>query len=295
MKIVPPIAVTPDNLTSNVPITETEWTAGTYTLGQQRYVGTDLYEVLVASTTDEPTAGAAKTSPTWVKVGKINRYKMFDFSIGDATTKSGDIIVGITPNFVANAVALFEVAATSIQVTVTDPIAGLVYDKTVTLSEYTGINNYYSYFFEPYALATDAIFLDLPNYSAAEIEITISNTSAQTKVGEVVIGRIQTLGVTLMDIQLGIQDYSRKERDQFGKVSIVERRFAKTVNYGVFLENGQVNSTYRLLAQYRATPVLYVGDENKPETALLGFYRDFNVLRSGPSTSEMTLEIEGLV
>ena len=297
MIIVPPIEVTPANLTaSNVSITETAWTAGTYSTGDQRYVGTDLYEVVaMPSTTDEPTAGAAANPPTWILVGKINRYRMFDFAIGQATTRASSIEVTIDPGQVANAVALFELSgADTVQVEVTDPVEGLVYDETVTLADYTGINNFYSYFFEPYAVAREASFFDLPNYTDATITITIAG-SGDVSVGEVVIGRQRNLGTTLINTSIGIEDFSRKERDEFGVFRIVERRFSKLGNFDVFLENGQVNGALRTLADFRATPTLYVGNVLQPETQILGFYRDFSVLRSGPITSEMSLEIEGIV
>lgn len=297
MIIVPPIEVTPANLTAtNVAITETAWTAGTYTTGTQRYVGTDLYEVVATpSTTDEPTAGAAANPPTWILVGKINRYRMFDFAIGQATTRTSPIEVTITPGQVVNTVALFEFAgADTVQVKVTDPVDGLVYDETVSLVDNTGINNFYAYFFQPYASATEANFFDLPNYSDATVTITITGAGT-VGVGETVIGRARTLGVTLMNTTIGIEDFSRKKRDDFGVFRIVERRFAKLGNFDVFLENNQINAALRTLAEFRATPALYVGNVTQPETYILGFYRDFSILRSGPITSEMTLEVEGLV
>ena len=114
--------MTATELTSNVAITETEWTAGTYATGVERYVGTDIYEVVATpDTTDEPVAGAAKETPTWIKIGKINRFKMFDFIIGEATEVADSPIIA-TVNFpvVVNSVALFEVDATAVQVEVSD-------------------------------------------------------------------------------------------------------------------------------------------------------------------------------
>ena len=48
------------------------------------------------------------------------------------------------------------------------------------------------------------------------------------------------------------------------------------------------------LAKVRATPTVYIGNTEMPETVTLGFYKDFSTLRTGPNSSEMTLEIEGL-
>lgn len=295
MIIVPPIEVTASNLvSSSVAISETAWTAGTYNAGDQRYVGTDLYEAL-STTTDEPTAGVAANPPTWLLVGKINRFRMFDFGIGSVTSDTGPIIVEIEPGQVANAVKLFEIAgADTVQVEVTDPVGGLVYDETIDLADYTGINNFYAYFFEPYRKADEAAFFDLPNYTDATITITIDGPGT-VSVGETVIGRQQRLGVTLINTSIGSENFSRKERDEFGVFRIVERRTAKLGNFDVFLDNNQVNNAIRTLNQFFVQPALFVGEVSQPETQILGFYRDFSVLRSGPITSEMSLEIEGIV
>lgn len=296
MKIIPPLIVTPTELTSNVAITETEWTAGTYETGVERYVGTDLYEVVaVPDTTDEPTEGAAKDPPTWIKLGKINRFKMFDFIIGEATeVAEGPIEVTVNFPVVVNAVGLFEVDATTVQVVVTDGV-DVVYDKTETLIDFTGVNNWFQYFFRPYAVKNNVTFLDLPAYAGADIKVTASKSAGAVAIGEMIVGRMQEIGTTLINFSFGIEDFSRKERDTFGNFTIVERRFAKTANYDLFLDNNQVNSTFAALASVRATPAVYIGSEDMPETITLGFYRDFSTLRTGPVSSEMSLEIEGLV
>lgn len=298
MKILPPIDVTPANLTSNVAITETEWAAGTYNTGDQRYVGTTLYEVVASpSTTDEPTAGVLADPPTWIEVGAINRFKMFDQIIGDATEQSaGDIVVTVdSGSSLVNGVALFELVGNTVQVTVTDATEGVVYDETRDLLDDTGIADWYAYFFNPIVSATEAVFTDLPAYVGAGIGITVSAGGNDTAIGEAVLGTVADLGITLADFELGIEDFSSKERDEFGRFTIVERRFAKLANYDVVLANNQVNATFRALASVRATPVVYIGSDQKTETVVLGFYRYFSVLRTGPFTSEMTLEVEGLV
>jgi hypothetical protein len=296
MRIIPPFTVTPDELTSNVAITETEWTAGTYATGVERYVGTDLYEVVAdPDTADEPVAGAAKDVPTWIKIGKINRFKMFDFIIGEATTRASPVEVTLNFSPLLNAVALFEVEATSVRVVVEDATDGVVYDQEKELADLTGITDWFAYFFAPFAQKSDVIFLDLPSYAGADVKVTITNASAGVSIGEMVVGRTQTIGATLMNFSFGIEDFSRKERDVFGNFTIVERRFAKLANYDVFIDNAAVNPVFLTLAKVRATPVVFVGDENKPETITLGFYRDFSTLRTGPESSEMSIEIEGLV
>jgi hypothetical protein len=298
MKLIPPIALTPAMLTSDVAITETAWTAGTYTLGTQRYVGVNLYEVVASpSTADEPTAGAAKAVPTWIKIGVINRWRMFDLIIAEATTQTAaPITVTIDPGETISGIALFNVQAASVRVVVNDPGEGDVYDRTNFLGSSTGLGDWYSYFFGTSVRDDTALFLDMPSYPMGVVTVTIEpQDGGDVSVGEMVVGKQRKIGTTLMNFTFGIEDFSRKERNEFGQFVIVERRFSKLATFDLFLTNSEVNNAFNTLAKYRATPIVYVGDEGRPETVFLGFYRDFSTLRTGPYSSEMSLEIEGLV
>ena len=95
MIIIKPANVTAATLTaSNVAETDyPAWTAGTYTLGTRRIYDHKIYEVVTSATTDRPDIGAAAVPATWLFVSATNRYKMFDISVGSATTNSGSINV----------------------------------------------------------------------------------------------------------------------------------------------------------------------------------------------------------
>lgn len=298
MKIIIPISVTASNLTAtDVAITETEWVAGTYSTGTQRYVGEDLYEVVAdPSTADEPTAGAQADPPSWLRIGKINRFKMFDGILGNATLQSGGTVdFTVVPGELITGVALFEVQANTVQVIVTDDISGEVYNRTMDLTSTVGVGTWYQYFYEPIERRTEVLFSDLPSFPNATVRVVVEKSTGDVQIGEVFMGRLRTLGVTLVNSDIGIEDFSRKERDTFGRFVIVERRFSKLATFDVFLLNNEVEATFRHLSARRALPTVYIGDPDREETLIAGFFRDFGILRSGPHTSEMTIEIEGLV
>jgi len=296
MKLIRPTDVTPSNLTSNVPITETEWTAGTYNTGVQRYVGTALYEVVASpSTSDEPTAGALKDPPTWIKVGEINRFKMFSGVLFEQTENPETIEVTIDPGVVVNAVALFNLSGNTVTVTVDDPVEGEVYSRTQSLLDNSSVVDWYSYFFEPITLKSDIAFLDLPAYGSATTTVTVDAGEATAKVGELVIGSQRIIGLTNYGTSVGIVDYSVKERDPFGGAIIRERAFSRRVEYEVTVETSKISSVVNILASVRAKPTVYIGEDNESSTIAYGYYRDFGVTFSTPSISSCTIEVEGLV
>lgn len=293
MKIITPKAVTTANLTSNVPVTETAWMAGTYTAGQQVYIANhDMYEAQT-TTTDEPTVGAAKETPTWLRIGKTNRFAMFDAVLGTSTTKSDGITVTIAGSGqIANGLALFGVSGDSVTVTVTDPVDGVIYTATRETTDNSGVYDWWSWYFSPIVENGDMVFVDLPLYGTASITVEITGNAV---CGEMVLGLLRDIGTTTLGTSVSIIDYSRKDRDTFGNAILIQRAFARRANYDVAVDTGSVGAVTKALAAVRAVPTVYIGDADRPETVVYGFYRDFGITLSTPVISECSIEVEGLV
>jgi hypothetical protein len=281
---------------SNVPETDAPaWTAGTYTLGTKRIYDHHVYEVIVDSTTDRPDIGAAAATPTWLDLGATNRFKRFDQIISTQTIYTGEVDVDIVPAAVVNSAAFFGLLGSSITLTMTDPIDGVVYTETRNLQDNTLIIDWYPYFFEEIAYLPDIVFLNLPAYGSATLTAFIDGGAGDAKVGEVVIGKQRSLGVTNFGSSVSIQDYSIKSTDEFGNTIIVQRAYSKRADYDVTVETSAVAAVQKALADIRTTPTVFVGDENRPETVVYGFYKQFNIVLSTPSISDCSIEVEGLV
>jgi len=297
MKIILPQTITAANLTSsNVPETDyPAWVAGTYTLGTLRIYLNKIYEVIVSSTTSQPDVGAVASPAEWLAISATNRYKMFDSVINTKTSKTGTIVVTVLPTQVVNAVAFFGLVGNTINVKVTDPVEGIVYNQSKYLQDNTFITDWYSYFFESLYQKEDAVFINLPSYNNASITVTIDAGAAAAKCGEMVMGRQQSLGVSNFGTSVSIQDYSVKTTDQFGNIVIVQRAFSKRADYDVTIETSLVSYVQKLLADIRTTPTVFIGAEEKPETVVYGFYKQFNIVISTPSISDCSIEVEGLI
>jgi hypothetical protein len=297
MIIVQPVPVTAAMLTaSNVPETDAPaWTAGTYTLGTKRIYDHRVYEVIVSSTTARPDVGAVATPPSWLDLGATNRFKMFDQIISTQTVYAAEVDVSITPATVVNAAAFFGLSGNSITLTMTDPGEGVVYTETRSLQDNTIIIDWYTYFFEEIAFLPDMVFLGLPAYGSATINAIVDGGAGDAKVGEVIIGKQRTLGVSNFGTSVSIIDYSVKSTDDFGNTVITTRAYSKRADYDVTVETASVAAVQKALADVRTTPTVFIGDENRPETVVYGFYKQFNIVLSTPSISDCSIEVEGLV
>lgn len=300
MKIIQPVTVTDSVLvSSNVAENDyAEWASGTtYADGDKVIVLSThrIYESLVGSnlgndpTTDDGT--------NWLDIGATNRWRAFDNTITDQVTNTTSITYEFDPQSLTNSIAFFNLVATDIDVTVTDPTDGVVYDVNISLVDNGAVEDWWGYFFEPIIRKTEIILFDLPNYINATVDVSINTgTGDDAKVGQIVFGAQKTLGLTTYGTTVGIQDYSTKDTDAFGNVIITERRFAQTVDYDVKLATSTVRDVQKTLANYRATPLVYSGtDDGTYGDLVYGYYRSFGINISTPSFSDATIEVEGLV
>lgn len=297
LKVIPPLSITDSNLTSSN-VAETDyaaWLSGTtYSIGQ-RVIKTSthkIYESLQASNTNHD----PETNPTWwIEVSATNKWKMFDLSNSTATQNADTIVVTITPGKVVNSVTLLGVNAQTVRIKMTDPTEGVVYDVTTNLNNNGNINNWYNYFFDPIVRKTTLLATDLLAYGSAAIEITITNTGNTASCATCVIGAIKYIGEGInLGASVGIQDYSRKEKDDFGNYVLVQRSYSKRANFSMAVLNKQIDALQDLLVSLRTTPCVWIGDNNYASTVIYGFYKDFDVVINYHTVSDCNLQLEGL-
>ena len=300
MQIIKPVTVTNSILTSSN-VTEddyAEWASGTtYADGDTVIViGTahKVYESLVNSnlgndpTTDDGT--------NWLEISATNRWKAFDKKINDPVTNLNSIEYVLSdPASNITSVALFGLKGVTANVTVTDG-ATEVYNQDISLTDNRNIVDWYTYFFEEQVQKEQAQWLDIPPYLGSTVTITVTEASGETaQLGQLVLGFLSDLGVTNYGTSISIEDFSRKETDDFGNFIVVERAFAQLADFDIQFETGNARKIQRTLAGFRATPIVYIGSEDTSYgTTIYGFYRRFDLTLEGPSLSFGAIEVEGL-
>jgi len=296
MQIIKPIDITEAVLVaSNVPEDDyPPWSSSTsYLVGDRCLRNRRIYEALVANSNVDP-AGPATNPANWLDLGMDNRWRMFDDKVGSQTSQSGSVAVTLQPHAVINALALFNLQGSAVTVTMTDPAEGEVYRRTVSLVD-AGVSNWYDWFFAPIGRHTDLVLLDLPAYGTAQLSVTLDNAADPAACGHLVVGTQVELGVALYGTNVGITDYSRKDVDEFGNAIVVERAYSKRAEFDLRLDTARVAAVQRLLASLRTRPVVWIGEQSYEATIVFGFFKDFNLSISGPSISDATLTLEGLV
>jgi len=277
------------------------WNVGTTYAAGDRVILTSthrIYESLLSGNTgNDPTL---VSSPTfWIEVAPTNRWAVFDTSVSTQTRQANNITYRLIPGQAINTVAVLNVnSASQLTVRMISPATGspgIVYERVVDLTGLPLTPDWWAWFYGQKSVPSQSILLDLPSYTDCEIEIELLGGS-DLAVGKILIGQQQNFGLGIKyGARVGIQDYSRKETNEFGDTVLVQRAFAKRANFDLFLNNAEVDSFQNALSTIRATPVLWIGSTAFESTTLFGFYKNFDILISYTNHSDCELEIEGLV
>ncbi len=221
------------------------------------------------------------TTPYWRYVSKTNPWKLFDQIVAPdrAESVAGDpITVEITPGEI-DSIAIMNVDCTSIAIVMTDPSDGVVYNETYT---------------PDMAKNWNAIYTDLPSYPAATLEVTIDNGSASAIVGELIVGKVKTIGTAKYGVGVSLIDFSQKEADDFGNFSILERIYSKRLDVPFLMPAATHDGILRLLEKYRSVPLVWIISNLYSTMISYGFYRDIQLSIPSPSVVECSVTIESL-
>ena len=299
MKLIKPHLVT-DSILVSTTVPENDypaWVSGaTYAIGDRviRITKHRVYERLGAGA---GTVVPELDSANWLDVGPTGRWAPFDNVVGTLATRSGSLNYTLRTGF-TDSLALFELAGRYVDVVMKDATGGVVvYQKRLDL-EVTDIETIFDWFFTELDLRSDIVITDLPGqYASAELSVTITATSGNASVGVMKPGLITDLGETQYGASVGIDDYSRKDRDAFGNTVIVPRAYSKRGSFTLMTTLGSFTRIYRTLASLRATPCVYIGTEEAGYEPLLiyGFFSSFGIEITYPNYHLCSLEIEGLI
>ena len=297
--VVQPLAIT-DGMVSapntNVPETDyAAWSsATTYALSARVSLTSahKIYQSLQASNLNkDPT-----TQPLWwVEVSPTNKWALFDSAVSTQTKQSTYIKYTVTPGQTINAIAALNLTnATQIVITVTSASAGVISSKPVDVSPIPASTSWWDWFFGIKRAQTQCVLVDLPSYPDATIKFELYG-GASLAIGVLLIGQQRAFGAGIKyGAKVGIQDYSRKEKNDFGDTVLVQRAFARRADFELMVSADEVDSLQGFLSDVRAVPCLWIGSTEYEATTVFGFYKTFDILISYPSQSDCSLQIEGL-
>lgn len=297
MRVIKPIPITNAMfVSSTVPENEhsTYSAATNYAVGARVIYDRSIYE----SVQTPNTARTPDTNPLyWAKISATNRWAMFDSEVSTVTsTASSPLTVTLAPGQLFDSLALFNVTATTLQVTIRDGLSGPVVYSYYQNLDGSEVVDWSQYFYARFRPAKQILLTGIPLYGSAHVTITL--TSAGTiSCGAVAMGLISSLGESQYGASVGIIDYSRKETNEVtGNTFFVKRKNSRRLNAQVVVDNYDLNRVFTELEDLRATPCVWIGTKvaGLEPLTVFGFYRDFSLEIKYSTESMCSLEIEGL-
>ena len=294
MGFLPPLAITLDNMTTNVAASTLDaWNAGTtYALGDEIIgAGAVIWRsMLDGNLGNDP----ATTTGKWQNRGVENRLRMVDASLGTATENDDLIEIVVTPGQVVTDIHLFGVDAYAVQVVVNDPVHGELLDTgPIPMLKPSG-NSHWGYFFNPIEREVRLHIPGLPAYTQARITLRISNPGSVARCAECVIGRAVWLGDTYWRPSIGFDDWGQKTRDAWGGWKVVEGAYSDRMELQVQVEGTRYERTRALILPYRSKPVVWFGAQGINALTIYGYVVSFKQVLVSHGLSDCSLVIEGL-
>ena len=296
MKILKPTTVTDSNLVSTN-VTEAEyaaWSSGTTYAEDARVIKNHkIWQSVADSNTNHDPEEVGST--WWSLYSYTNAWSMFDDKVGSKTVNAESIQVSFEPGRISG-LALINISALSVTVTMTDPVEGVVFNQTISTVVTDDVYDLYTYFFSPFRYKT-SLFIELPVFGEATLDVSINNPGYNAECGVFVFGDVFTIGETEYGAGVSIQSFSVKAQDAFGNYTILSRAFSKRGNFSVQLINQNFGATLAMFESYRDTPVVWVPttvDNLESSLIIYGFYKDLELNAEFHNESICTLSLEGL-
>lgn len=248
--------------------------------------------------TNIPTDG--ETHETW---WEDNCYRMFDPDPNQVTLATGFTLdVTLKPTTKFQAIALFNIVGSMVDVYVFDgPVQypainsdTAFWDRRNLVWETFQMSDQFPN--RPSMLTLLPYPVDPVLYPNARIQIVISKgTGSAVQCGAVLVGPAANVGDTIYSTEVGLIDYSRKERDTFGTMTLIERGYSDTVRYQFALSTNSIVAAKQFLATRRAKATVYATQEWPYDPLIYGYFMDLTLPYENWNISTAQLEVESIV
>lgn len=289
MRFIRPVPI--DNDTKLIASSVTETVAlydptKNYAENEEARIGHLIYKSAAANNLGHAPPNAA----WWLGPKFSNRYAAFD-GANSTRTVADEIAFTVKPGQLVDSLALLDVSATTVLVTATSPSLGEVYNKTFVLSNVVSDADFYAWFFEPIRRKKVVVAPDLPMVPDLEVSVTLEGGSQS--LATFAIGNLWTMGDTTYGARIGIDDYSKYLDNGFGDEVLIQGAYSKRGNFTVFCDKQVADDTATILAEYRATNLVWIASEEFSSTVIFGYAKTWEAEIAYPTIWVYSLEVKG--
>lgn len=278
LRTVSPLEITDSLLIAQPPVEDAAvaWTAGSWPKGSRVRYQHLVYQAGTAVNDATP----PPDNPTiWVKVGPTNTWALFNGRTSQSSkfnsTASYRFRFGQAVDAVA---AIGMVDVQSVHVRLIDPTYGTVYDKTLTVGLAPETSDWWDWHFGEWTpTGVLGLFTGLPAFPQADLLVDFVGTT-QMEVGNLIIGNAKSWGLGVeVGASIGIQDFSKKNLDEYGYRVLVERTYIGWADMSVPIRRAEITPLKNYMAKNRAKPTLFLGSQDIEALNVFGLAKDWSV------------------
>jgi hypothetical protein len=176
------------------------------------------------------------------------------------------------------------------------------YEKAVIIRHISGrdigCTSFAGYFYDEIREKTRVITTDLKWLPDSTLKLTFaSETGSNTKLGSLVIGGLQTLGITLMGTELKFEDRSKIMNDEFTNTrKVIRYGHVRVLNGQVLFDTSDFDRTAQKISEIIGKNVLFVPDETDrfSEMTNIAYIEDFSMPLENPVVFKTTMTLIGV-
>lgn len=261
-----------DLVLSTVPVDEAQYDSQTtYNTLDRCRAGRFVYEAArdgLAGVDPETNAGGtpvnkdwlaagytATDDPSWLVVGMVNRWKMFDSYMSTVTESAGEAEVRFRKAHV-DTLYIFGLRAEEVTVRVYD--GDTVIRETAVRLRNDVVRNEYEFCWKPVPAPRSVLKVSLGFLTIGTDEISLTFSPAGSVcVGGVKAGRMTDVGRSQWDIKDGFLDFSTNARDKFGETYRKAGRYAPFVRATADLAMSEKDEVKNHFIKVRATDCVW--------------------------------------
>ena len=295
--ITEPLTLGPDQLqATDVPDGDyPDWdTNTTYSLGNRVVRGITVYESAQSNNTGNDPATSSEA--WWLNVSPINRWRAFELSHTKSTAKPGGFFYEFKPGYAIGAIHVTDmVDCATLRITLTDPIAGVVWDTgQIAVGRVITAASWWQWAFGRRVPITQKHWYGVPTWPQAvlRLEVTGGNDCA---VGMFMVGQTTEFGLGVNSgVRIGMTDFSRRDRDQWGEITLKKGAYIDEISMQLTLRNSQLDAMNDFKNRNRATVLFWNLSDRWNATRLLGMYKTWDTQINYEMYSAVSIEFEGM-
>ncbi|MDR0275936.1 MAG: carbohydrate-binding protein [Burkholderiaceae bacterium] len=266
----------------------------TYALGERVLADHAIWESAQNGNTGNDPASAGEI--WWLRVGPANRWAAFDLMRMTGTAQAGGFFYEFKARYAINAIHVLRMQdCNTLRIRLTDPAAGVVFDTgVIAVGRVITAPSWWQWCFGRRTPVTQKHFYRLPAYPQAVLRIDVTGGDG-CAVGQIMAGQTTSYGLGVnTGLRLGMDDYSRKERDKWGAVTLAEGAYSDQIRLQITLSNRELDALHDFLVQRRARVLFWNASGRWNATGVLGFYKSWEILISYAIYSDVSIELEGM-